>query len=124
MLYSILIYEPEEKVDSLPESVDRARLDQHLAVQAELKANGQMGPIARLMPTGDAATIRTTAGTGGNDTPLILDGPFAETKEQLVGFYLIEAQDMEAALAIAGKFPQGTGAVEVRPVRWFHEGIL
>ena len=121
MLYSILIYEPEAAVDALPDDVDSQRLDRHLAIQAELKANGRMGPIVRLTATEEAMTIR---GAADNSDPVMLDGPFAETKEQLVGFYLIEADSRDQALEIAKQFPQGTGAIEVRPVRWYHEGIL
>ena len=68
--------------------------------------------VARLLPTTSAATLRK------DDPPLVLDGPFAETKEQLAGFYLIEARDLNEAIQVAAKIPPArVGSIEVRPVR-------
>ena len=77
---------------------------------------GKLGPVARLMPTSAAMTLRKDG-----DPPLVLDGPFAETKEQLLGFYIVDCADMEEALAIArdlGRANPG-GAYEIRPVGIF-----
>ncbi len=72
---------------------------------------------AALYPTSTATTIHVTGGKGGDI--VTTDGPYAETKEALTGFYLIEADDLDAAIAIAAKIPsawQGEGRIEVRPV--------
>ena len=124
MLYSILIYEPETVTDALPKDVDDARIAQHVAIQDKLRSQGKLGPVARLMPVSSSSTIRGS-GTSEQDPNLVtLDGPFAETKEQLVGFYLIEVDSHEEAVSLAKEFPHGTGAIEVRPIRWFDEGNL
>ena len=69
-----------------------------------------MGPTLRLMPTTAATTIRAGA------QPVILDGPFAETKEQLLGFYVVECNDLDEAIEIAKQFLHGSGALEIRPI--------
>jgi hypothetical protein len=84
----------------------------HVAHQ-KLARNGKLGPAVRLMPTTSATTIRKD-----QDPPLVIDGPFAETKEQLAGFYLVDARNLDEALEIAAKIPPAReGSVEVRPVR-------
>jgi hypothetical protein len=78
-----------------------------------LRAAGQLVAAEALQPVGTARTVRVRDGR-----PLITDGPFAETKEQLAGFYLIDAKDLDEALAIAAKIPPArAGSIEVRPVR-------
>jgi hypothetical protein len=111
MQYALLIYEdeaiygPEKKGPALQEIVAK-----HMAFSRELGATRIGG--AGLKGTAAATTVRTN-----NGSKTIHDGPFAETKEQLGGFYLIEAPDLDAAIAIAKKVPtpQG-GAVEIRPL--------
>jgi len=77
-----------------------------------LRANGQFVACERLQPTRTAATLRLR---GGNVS--VTDGPFAETKERLAGFYLIEARDLNEAIRPAAKIPPARlGCVEVRPV--------
>jgi hypothetical protein len=73
------------------------------------------------MPTTAATTLRKNT-----DPPLVLDGPYAETKEQLLGFYIIDCEDLEAALAVAKDLAKANpgGAYEVRPVRFFLPGTL
>jgi hypothetical protein len=73
------------------------------------------------MPTTAATTLRKHA-----DPPLVLDGPYAETKEQLLGFYVIDCDDLEAALAVARDLARANpgGAYEVRPLRLFLPGTL
>jgi hypothetical protein len=74
---------------------------------------GKMGPSLRLLPTTTATTLHKT-----QDPPLVIDGPFAETKEQLLGFYVIDVADLEAALDVARELAAVNpgGAYEVRPI--------
>ena len=99
MLYAIFCYHDEDVVGAWSKADDDAVLAKRAVVTGELAAQGRLGPVARLMPTSAAVTIRS----GGE--PLVLDGPFAETKEQLGGFYLVEAPDKVAAAAMAAKIP-------------------
>jgi len=91
------------------------------AVHAPLEQAGRFGPTARLMPTTAATTLRKDS-----DPPLVLDGPYAETKEQLLGFYVVDCDDLEAALTVARDLAKANpgGAYEVRPVRYFSPGTL
>lgn len=112
MQYLLLIYENEE-IFGGPDKTGPIMADlgpRHFAFSHELGEKMRAG--AGLKGTEAATTVRTT---GGKQT--IHDGPFAETREQLGGFYLVEAEDLDAAIAIARKVPLGKdGAVEVRPV--------
>ena len=119
MLYSLLIYDSEAAVDRLSEEELEARIVQHRALQKKLQDSQQLGPVAQLMPTSTALTVR-----GGSAEPLVLDGPFAETKEQLVGFYLVECETLEEALEAARQLPLETSHIEVRPIVWFDGGAL
>ena len=77
-----------------------------------LRQNGQFIACERLQPVASATTVRTR-----NGRVSVTDGPFAETKEQLAGFYLLEARDLNEAIRLASKIPPGRlGCVEVRPV--------
>ena len=85
-------------------------------VQDKLAKEGRLGPVARLMPTTTATTLRKD-----QDPPLVIDGPFAETKEQLLGFYIVDCADLDDALDVArelGKANPG-GAYEIRPLAVF-----
>ena len=111
MQYMLLIYEDERIYgpdrDSL---VARERRAQHIAFSRELGAKRLAG--AGLKDSTAATTIRTAAGK-----QTIHDGPFAESREQLGGYYLIDAPDLDAAIAIARKVPLSqNGAVEIRPL--------
>jgi hypothetical protein len=116
MQYAILCYDSEAVVGGWSKERDEAVMAKSLAAKTALAAEGKMGPTMRLMPTTTATTIR--AGT----QPVVLDGPFAETKEQLLGFYVIECDDLNEAIEIAKKFMHGSGALEIRPIRalWQH----
>ena len=81
MLYAILCYHDEDFVGSWTKEQDAAVMDKLAVVQDKLAKQGRLGPVARLLPTTAATTLRK------DDPPLVLDGPFAETKEQLLGFY-------------------------------------
>ena len=121
MLYAFLCYNDEDAVSSWSQAEDDAVMTRLAAVQAPLLQAGRLGPTARLMPTTAATTLRKD-----EDPPLVLDGPFAETKEQLGGFWIIEAADLEGALAVARDLARANpgGAYEVRPLRLFIPGTL
>ncbi|MDB5364893.1 MAG: YCII-related protein [Rhodospirillales bacterium] len=91
------------------------------SVQEKLAKAGKLGPVARLLPTTAATTLRKD-----QDPPLVIDGPFAETKEQLLGFYVVDVASLEEALEIArqlGSVNPG-GAYELRPMALFSPGSL
>lgn len=118
MLYAVLCYDREDVVGAWSKEEDEAVMVRLMAVQQKLADQGRIGPVARLLPTTAAATIRK------GDKPVILDGPFAETKEQLLGFYIVDADDLDGALAIARDLAAASGspgAFELRPLRMFHD---
>ena len=119
MLYSILCYHREAVVGSWTKEQDEATMARLAAVQDKLAKAGRLGPVVRLMPTSAATTLRKD-----REPALVTDGPFAETKEQLLGFYIIECAKPEEALEIArdlGRANPG-GAYEIRPVLVFRPG--
>ncbi len=118
MLYSILIYDSEAVVDALSEEENTARIRRHVALQETLSREQRLGPVARLMATTSAVTLRPAAA----GKKVVLDGPFAETKEQLVGFYVLECESLEQAIAAAEALPLDSGSLEIRPVTWFRPG--
>lgn len=88
-------------------------------VQDDLAKQGRLGPVARLMPTKTAATLRK-----GKDV-VVLDGPFAETKEQLLGFFIVECESQAQAIETAREFARASssaGAYEIRPLALFAPG--
>jgi hypothetical protein len=119
MLYAVLCYNHEETISAWTKEEDEVVMARLAAVQEKLVRNGKLGPVARLMPTTAATTLRKD-----QDPPLVLDGPFAETKEQLLGFYIIDVTGLEEALEIArdlGKANPG-GSYELRPLALFRPG--
>jgi hypothetical protein len=88
-------------------------MDKLALVQDKLAKAGRLGPVARLMPTSAAMTLRKD-----RDPPQVIDGPFAETKEQLLGFYIIDCADLAEAIAAAAELARANpgGAYELRPV--------
>jgi hypothetical protein len=121
MLYAFLCYNNEDAVFSWSQEQDQAVMSALHEVHAPLEKAGRFGPSVRLMPTTAATTLRKDS-----DPPLVLDGPYAETKEQLLGFYVIECVDLEAALDVAKDLAKANpgGAYEVRPLRLFLPGSL
>jgi hypothetical protein len=113
MRYMFLIYSRE--VDGKPKYDRAALIAAHWAVMNETKRLGILHGCGPLQPTGTATTVRLEAGK-----PLVLDGPFAETKEQLAGYYIIECKDLDEAIGWAAKIPtycQGSeGCIEIRPL--------
>src|ERR1700719_2340352 len=95
MLYAILCYNDEDLVGSWSKEQDAAVMKKLSVVQDKLARQGRLGPVARLLPTTAAATLRK------DDPPLVIDGPYAETKEQLLGLYLIDCKNLDKALDVA-----------------------
>jgi hypothetical protein len=113
MLYAVLCYHSEDVVTSWSAEQEHAVTDKLAAVQEKLLKAGRLGPVARLMPTTAATTLRKDS-----DPPLVIDGPFAETKEQLLGFYIIDCVNLAEAIATAAELARANpgGAYELRPV--------
>jgi hypothetical protein len=116
MQYAILCYDSEAAVGGWSKEQDDAVMAASLAVKSKLTAKGKMGPTVRLMPTTTSTTVR--AGV----KPIVLDGPFAETKEQLLGFYIVDCVDLNEAIEVAQSFLHGSGSLEIRPVKLLWRG--
>lgn len=114
MQYLLLLYDNEKRAESYGEE----DMDKWFAVTGELEASGNMLGGEALQPTETATTVRMNG-----KSIVTTDGPFAETKEQLGGFYFIEAKDIDEAVAWAQKMPHVPhgGSVEIRPVLKFDE---
>lgn len=118
MLYAILCYDSEDVVGSWTKEEDAAVMARLGVVQQDLARQGRLGPVARLLPTTAATTVRKGAES------MVLDGPFAETKEQLLGFYLVECETLDEAIEVAkrlGKASGSMGSYELRPVAFYRE---
>jgi hypothetical protein len=119
MLYALLCYNDEKVTSSWSKEQDTAVMSKLMAVNDRLQREGKLGPVARLMPTTKATTLRKN-----EEPPLLVDGPFAETKEQLLGFYVVDVASHDEAIAIArelGAVNPG-GAYELRPIALFLPG--
>jgi hypothetical protein len=113
MKYMVLIYNDTALLDAMPTGDFNATMRDCLAKADELKQRGSLLESQMLESGNTAKSIRVR-----NGKRMMVDGPFAETKEVLGGFNLIEAEDMDEAVRIASEFPwASTGCVEVRPVR-------
>lgn len=114
MLYAILCYAPEDGISAWTKEQEDEVMGNLFAIQERYAKAGKLGPVARLLPTTAATTLRKVKGEA-----LVVDGPFAETKEQLLGFYTIDADDLEEAVGFARQLsdanPSG-GCYEIRPV--------
>jgi hypothetical protein len=119
MLYAILCYDSEDVVGSWTKEEDDAVMARLGGVQQKLADQGRLGPVARLLPTTTATTVRK-----GRE-PLVIDGPFAETKEQLLGFYIVDCATLDDAIEAAKDLARASGsagAYELRPVALFRPG--
>ena len=122
MLYAVLCYNDENAVATWTQEEDDAVMARLGKVEDAMKAKGKLGPVARLLPTTSATTLRKNPGE-----PLIIDGPFAETKEQFLGFYTVDCDTLEEAIQFAKDLAvanPGLGAYEIRPVGIFHPGEI
>jgi len=117
VLYAILCYHSEEQVCAWSREREADTMARLAVVQRKLAAAGRLGPVARLMPTSAATTLRKD-----REPPLVVDGPFAETKEQLLGFYIVECTGLEQALETARELGEANpgGSYEIRPVALFN----
>jgi len=115
MRYIFLIYSREVDPASISAQDDLAVRMQHRAVQEEAQSRNVLHAAQPLQRTTTATTVRMQDGR-----PLIVDGPFAETKEQLAGYYLIDCRDLDEAIEWAAKIPSacrgGEGCIEIRPL--------
>ena len=106
MKYLCLVYSEEKKLETMTD-------DECMEYDAAIRKSGNCLASEALLPVQTATTVRVR-----NDKVTITDGPFAETKEQLAGFYLIDARDLDDAIEIASKIPPArVGSIEVRPIR-------
>jgi hypothetical protein len=118
MLYAILCYHDEDTVGSWSREQDAVVMKKLAVVQEKLTSEGRLGPVARLLPTTAATTLRK------ENPPVVIDGPYAETKEQLLGFYVVDCDNLDAALQVARDLGAANpgGAYEIRPVGQFAPG--
>jgi hypothetical protein len=113
MKFMFVICHDEKVLDAMPEKESQAVVDSAIEYAEEIRRSGHFIVSNALQRTRTARTIRVQAGK-----VTVTDGPFTETKEQVMGFFLIEAKDMDEACAIAARFPPArVGVVEVRPVQ-------
>ena len=119
MLYAILAYHVEAEVTSWTPEQDAALMTGLHRVHDRLTREGRLGPAARLATTQKARTLR------GPGAGLVIDGPFAETKEQLLGFYVLDCATEEAAIAAARDLRRAnpTAVYEIRPVALYLPGV-
>jgi hypothetical protein len=116
MLYAILCYDDEDVVGAWTKEQDDAVMAKLDVVQQKLRKQRRLGPVARLMNTTAATTLRK-----GKEA-VVMDGPFAETKEQLLGFFIVDCKSLEEAIEAAkdlGAASSSNGSYEIRPLRYF-----
>ena len=112
MQYLLMIYDEEKVWEKLPEAERNGLYAEYGAFTTALQESGALVGANQLQPTGTATTVRVRDGE-----TLVTDGPFAETKEQLGGYYVLECENIDEALQYAAKIPAAEqGSIEVRPV--------
>ena len=121
MQYAILCYHDEKVTCSWSQEQDDAVMAKLAVVHEKLARQGKLGPVARLLPTTAATTLRKD-----REPALVIDGPFAETKEQLLGFYVVDCAGLDEALDIAAELGRANpgGAYEIRPIGVFKPGTM
>jgi len=113
MKFMLLVHHDENRFAALAEGVKHDLLDESIRLTHELHANAQYVSASPLQNAATAAIVRVRDGSA-----FVTDGPFIETKEQVAGYFLIEARDMDAAIAVAKRVPGARiGTVEIRPLR-------
>lgn len=117
MQYTILCYHSEKAVGAWTPEQDAATMQRLAAIQEKLRQQRKLGPVIRLMPTTAAFTLKKD-----REPPLVIDGPFAETKEQLLGFYVVDCESREQVLEIAQELGRANpgGSYEIRPIALFN----
>jgi hypothetical protein len=112
MKYLLLIYENEKGFADLGEAEQGKIFEEYMTYTRNIKKSGNYIGGEALQPISDATTVRVK-----NGKTLATDGPFAETREQLGGYYLVEAKDLDEAIKLAAGIPASrTGSIEVRPI--------
>jgi hypothetical protein len=116
MLYAILAYHVEASITKLTPDEDAALMQQLNGIHGRLHDDGQLGPAVRLGSTQSACTLRDG---------VVTDGPFAETKEQLLGFYVVDCDSRDEAVTAARDLARinRTAVYEIRPVRLYLPGV-
>jgi hypothetical protein len=113
MQYILLIHHDEQGWNTLPEAEQKHIYGEYRALMHSLGASGKLLSGSQLQPTSTATSVRVRDGKR-----LVTDGPFAETREQLGGYFLIEAADLDEAIALAAQIPSARmGTIEVRPLQ-------
>jgi hypothetical protein len=118
MLYTILIYGSESRVAQWTKDEGAEVMGRHAALREDLMAAGRLGPVIRLSAEG-ARIVRKY-----KDRRFITDGPFAETKEQLMGLYVIDCPTFDDVLAAVDRLDFDTGVFEIRPAPYLHPGVV
>lgn len=118
MLYALLCYNDEAITSAWTKEEDDAVMDRLNVVHQELERERKLGPSIRLLPTSAATTLRKAEN-------LVIDGPYAETKEQLLGFYIVDCASLDEALDAARRLAVANpgGAYEIRPISIFNTGL-
>jgi len=117
MQYLCLIYDDEKLIDAMPEAERGAFFGAYMQFTADIKTSGHLRGGDALQPVSTATTVRVRDGK-----LTTTDGPFAETREQLGGYYLVEAKDLDEAIKIAARIPSAkVGSIEVRPIMVFDQ---
>ena len=112
MQYLLMVYVNEAGFQELSEAEQEAGVAAYTAYFSALKNAGVIAGLNRLQPSSTATTVRVT-----NGKPQVLDGPYAESKEQLGGYFLLDVPDLDAALSWAARCPGAShGAIEIRPI--------
>lgn len=113
MKYMLLVHHEEEAFNKIPEAKREQMLEESVALTHQLHANGQYLSASPLHPAATAVIVRVREGR-----QFVTDGPFVETREQIAGYFLVDAKDLNEAISIATRVPGARiGTVEVRPVR-------
>jgi hypothetical protein len=111
MRYLLLIYNTEP-MEPVPDEAAAGEFEAYNALTTSMRASGQFEAGEALQPTSTATTVRVE-----NGRTITTDGPFAETKEQLGGFYLVDCRDIDEAIELAARIPGAThGSIEIRPI--------
>ena len=120
VLYAILCYNDQDLVSGWTKAEDEMVMANLSVVHDRLYAEGKLGPAGRLGFTGSAKTL-----VKGQEPPMVIDGPYAETKEAMLGFYIIDCASMDEALDVARALGEAnpTGAYEIRPLSLYLQGV-
>jgi len=118
MLYTIFIYGSEDRVARWTPEEERDVMGRHAALRNDLTASGRLGPVLRLTPN----TVKTVKRY--KERSYVTDGPFIESKEQLMGLYVVDCASFEAAVAAAERLSFETGVFEIAQLTWLTSGDL